>query len=157
MAITPAAARAMTVQELQAAMDRIGAEMDRTQAEMAGATNNLGVVVHEMGMRIQNDRRPILQNLYTTDRAAWRRIWDEQSRVAQCPVCLIERGPRVMWDGPMSSDVPTRCPHFLCTACWQNLYNRHEEGHTEEVRCPICRDDVTRWAEEQYGEVEAVD
>jgi hypothetical protein len=139
MATTPAAARAMTVEELQAAMDR-------TQAELTAATNNLGVIVHEMRLRSQNDRRPILQDLYFTDRAAWQRIWDEQGRVPECPVCHTERGPDMITDGPMNSDVPTRCPHFLCTACWQNLYNRYEEGHTEEVRCPICRDDVTRWA-----------
>ena len=63
--------------------------------------------------RSQNDRRPILQNLRTTNRAEWQRIWDEHSNLTQCPVCHEDRGPNVIWDSPMNSDVPMRCPHFL--------------------------------------------
>ena len=145
MPITPAAASRMTDQELMQAMDHVTVSMTWLQSELQ--VNNAEICVRQ-----SRDPRPILQQLKITDRAAWQRIWDD-GRVAQCPVCHAERGPGVIWDGPMNGDVPTRCPHFLCTACWQNLYDRYQEGRTAEVRCPICRDDVNRWAE-RYGETE---
>ena len=69
--------------------------------------------------------------------------WDRHWRMPEvCPVCHekpVDKGD--LWDGPMNSDIPTRCTHFLCVQCWTNVAARDDV-----VRCPVCRDDVTEFA-----------
>ena len=93
---------------------------------------------------VDHDTRPLITpRMREQSRQEWDRLWN-LNRTEECPVC--HEKPAV-WDGPMNSDIPTRCPHFLCTECWQNLYDRYASNTTDEVRCPICRDDVSNWAE----------
>ncbi len=47
-----------------------------------------------------------------TDQALSQEKWD-QFKDEPCPVYL-----RVSWDGPMNSEIPTRCNHWLCVECW---------------------------------------
>ena len=92
--------------------------------------------------------RPVLSpHLMTVARPLWQEKWDQHKDDA-CPVCLTEHGGDDVWDGPMNSDIPTRCNHWLCTACWDGLV----ESRPDEVRCPVCREDVTDWAA-RYCEV----
>ena len=63
----------------------------------------------------------------------WQRLWHQCP--TECPVC--HEKPDI-WDGPMNSDVPTRCTHWICVGCWAEISQR-------DRRCPICRDDLTVW------------
>ena len=86
--------------------------------------------------------RPVLtEHLRQVARPLWQEKWD-QHKNDPCPICLTEHGGDDVWDGPMNSDIPTRCNHWLCTACWDGLV----ETRPEEVRCPVCREDVTEWS-----------
>ncbi len=53
-----------------------------------------------------------------------------------------------VWDGPMNSDIPTRCAHWLCVPCWARIAAR-------DRRCPICREDLTMWVRRHDAEGEA--
>ena len=64
----------------------------------------------------------------------WQRLWD--SRPSECPICYDDAVD--IWDGPMNSDVPTRCTHWLCTQCWMKVSE-------DKKRCPLCRDDLSEW------------
>ena len=86
--------------------------------------------------------RPVLSpHLQDVARPFWQEKWD-QHKNDPCPVCLAEHGGNDVWDGPMNSDIPTRCNHWLCTACWDGVANAGQG----QVRCPVCREDVTDWA-----------
>ena len=86
--------------------------------------------------------RPVLTaHLREVARPLWQEKWD-QHKDEPCPICLTEHGGNDVWDGPMNSDLPTRCNHWLCTACWDGLV----DTRPDEVRCPVCREDVTEWA-----------
>ena len=88
------------------------------------------------------DPRPVLTPwLRENHRAFWQEKWDQHEN-DPCPVCLVEHGGDDVWDGPMNSDIPTRCNHWLCTACWHGLANV-----AAGVFCPVCREDVTEWAD----------
>ena len=95
--------------------------------------------------RISRTRPVMSPYLQEVARPFWQEKWD-QHKADPCPVCFAERGDNVVWDGPMNSAYPTRCNHWLCTACWQNLVD-HTPG---AVRCPVCREDVTDWAMGHY-------
>ena len=145
MPITQAAARAMTPQELHALLGR-------TTAELSVASSNVSIIVHEMGLRDQNELRPIIQDLLNTNRAEYFRLANEHNRMTQCPVCHeAVSGPNRLWDGPMNSALPTSRPHWMCTDCWQNLDDRSfGQGRAASVYCLICRDDVTGWARSRW-------
>ena len=49
----------------------------------------------------------------------------------------------------MNSDTLTRCTHWLCTGCWANLRARGQ------VRCPVCRSDVSERLLSHYPVVAA--
>ena len=43
-----------------------------------------------------------------------------------------------VWDGPMNSDIPTRCTPWICVPCWRRIADRDQ-------RCPICRENLSKW------------
>ena len=55
----------------------------------------------------------------------------------ECPVCN-ETGDEAVWRNPQQSQIPTRCNHYLCASCW-------EEVAMHDQRCPLCRTDVSGW------------
>ena len=63
---------------------------------------------------------------------SWVRLWDRH-RPEECPVCLQVPD---LWDGPLNSDVPTRCSHWACVDCWARVAEY-------DGRCPVCREDVS--------------
>lgn len=67
----------------------------------------------------------------------WQQIWDD-SKVSECPICTFAP-PHIVFDGPMNSDVPTRCTHWACTDCWDQLARRRD------FHCPLCRDCLAEW------------
>ena len=69
----------------------------------------------------------------------WQRLWDQ--RPAECPVC--HETPDI-WDGPMNSDVPTRCTHWACDGCWERIAHR-------DRRCPICGTSLRGWLSMPHG------
>ena len=58
-----------------------------------------------------------------------------------CSICFEEfSGDKmVLQDGPLNSDIPTDCCHWLCSHCWDQIY---DNGY---LRCPICLEDVSEW------------
>jgi hypothetical protein len=42
----------------------------------------------------------------------------------------------------------TKCGHSLCIPCWDGLHEVEDGGGDTEVPCPICRGDITTYAEE---------
>ena len=55
-----------------------------------------------------------------------------------------------IWDGPMNSDVPTRCTHWACVICWEEIAN-------SDKRCPICREDLSAWIRRHDAETSESD
>ncbi len=81
------------------------------------------------------DTRPLITpRMREENRAEWDRLWN-LNRTEECPVC--QEKPAV-WDGPMNSDIPTRCSHWICVPCWTRIAAR-------DGRCPICREDLSTW------------
>ncbi len=81
------------------------------------------------------DTRPLITlRMQVESRQEWDRLW-HLNKTEECPVC--HEKPDI-WDGPMNSDVPTRCTHWACVICWERIARR-------DKRCPICRDDLTDW------------
>ena len=81
------------------------------------------------------DERPLITPQFREqNREEWDRLWN-LNRTEECPVC--HEKPDI-WDGPMNSDVPTRCTHWACARCWVQINDR-------DKRCPICRDDLSDW------------
>ena len=161
-----ALATRMSDDQLNRAWNRATQEFEETSrnlrvAQRSTSTTSLGqaltasnraseaviAFLQEMNSRMSNDPRPELQRLHVTDPDKWQRIWDEHGSGTECPICNFPHEDDV-WDSPMNSDIPTRCPHFLCTACWQRIYTRNPT----ETQCPLCREDVTEWAKSRYDE-----
>ena len=81
------------------------------------------------------DTRPLITpRLREENRQEWDRLWN-LNRTEECPVCH-EKPP--VWDGPMNSDVSTRCTHWLCVLCWTRIAAR-------DRHCPIRREDLRLW------------
>ena len=82
-----------------------------------------------------HDTRPLITpRMREENRQEWDRLWN-LNRGEECPVCHERPG---IWDGPMNSDVPTRCTHWACVHCWAKIAER-------DKRCPICREDLSEW------------
>ena len=82
------------------------------------------------------DARPLISPLMQDENPEeWQRLWNLNSRDGQCDVC--HEVPDI-WDGPMNSNIPTRCTHWLCVECWYRIARR-------DRRCPTCRDDLSHW------------
>ena len=89
---------------------------------------------------VPDDRPLITPQLRRENRAEWDRLWT-LNKPDECPVC--HEDPDI-WDGPMNSDVPTRCTHWACLGCWAEIAAR-------DKRCPICRDDLSVWISRHDG------
>ena len=66
----------------------------------------------------------------------WHSLW---TKPAVCPICHenpLAKGDT--WDGPMTSDLPTRCTHWACAGCWRQIASA-------ERRCPVCHDALGEW------------
>ncbi len=86
------------------------------------------------------DSRPLID-------AQWREEHPEElSRLRRHPdACVICHERPDVWSSPLNGDLPTRCPHWACGACWSEIAER-------DRRCPICRDDLTEWLEAEFGQ-----
>jgi hypothetical protein len=60
------------------------------------------------------------------------------------PICLCCKAPVDILDGPMNSYIPTECPHYLNTTCWEELF---DDGRLE---CPLCFINVEDWLYSSY-------
>ena len=100
-------------------------------------------IIHSMVERrlelsaMDHDTRPLITpRMREENKQEWDRLW-HLNKTEECPVC--HEKPDI-WNGPMNSDVPTRCTHWACVGCWERI----EEN---DKRCPVCRDDLTDWFE----------
>lgn len=59
-----------------------------------------------------------------------------------CGICYEIEGR--VFDSPRESEMDSTCLHYLCTECWQSILD------TEDLRCPICRVDITDWITNYY-------
>ena len=81
------------------------------------------------------DTRPLITPRWRQENSEeWDRLWI-LNRTEECPVC--HEKPDI-WDGPMNSDVASRCTHWACVSCWARIAQR-------DKRCPVCRDDLSVW------------
>ena len=76
------------------------------------------------------DRRWIAQNV-----ELYKQLLER--RPTHCPVCYESFGEKEA-DGPLLSDIPSKCTHFLCKQCWEKVAITNTE-------CPICREDLSSW------------
>ena len=84
---------------------------------------------------VDRDTRPLITPLMREHSPQeWDRLWN-LNRTEEC--CVCHEKPDI-WDGPMNSEVPTRCTHWACVCCWQRIAGR-------DRRCPICREDLSEW------------
>ena len=60
-----------------------------------------------------------------------------------CPVCFEPFASKEAYS-PLMGDFPGSCTHFACEDCWDEI--RHRDS-----RCPMCREDVCRWTQAQFG------
>ena len=83
------------------------------------------------------DTRPLITDVWAAaNPAEWERLC--ASCPAECPVCFESR-PRNSMDAAFCHEtMSTRCTHWACLACWQQIGRR-------DRRCPICHDDLTAW------------
>ena len=89
--------------------------------------------------RADADPRPLISLQWREENDdEWNRRWG--NRPEECPVCLQKP---YIWDGPMNSNIPTRCTHWACVLCWAEIKER-------DNRCPVCRDDVSQWLQSHY-------
>ena len=88
-----------------------------------------------MALNTDHDTRLLITpSMREQKREEWERLWD-LNKTQECPVCLEKPD---IWDGPMNSDIDTRCTHWACVHCWERIA-QHDK------RCPVCRDDLTDW------------
>ena len=81
------------------------------------------------------DTRPLITPRWRQENSEeWDRLWI-LNMTEECPVC--QEKPDI-WDGPMNSDVASRCTHWACVSCWARIAER-------DKRCPVCRDDLSVW------------
>ena len=72
-----------------------------------------------------------------------------------CPICYerYRRGilPR---DGKCNSDLSTSCKHYICVQCCHKMYVMSCRAIIPGVpipqKCPICREDWTKWLHSNY-------
>ena len=85
----------------------------------------------------EDDPRPLITPLWRkANGAEWARLWQKP---AECPVC--HENPLAtgdLWDGPMTSDLPTRCTHWACIECWRQIASA-------DRRCPVCHEGLGEW------------
>ena len=82
------------------------------------------------------DTRPVITVAWRNENPIeWDLLWNGRNQT--CPVCLEIPD---LGDGPMNSDIATRCTHWACVECWKQIARY-------DGRCPICRDDVGVWLE----------
>ena len=80
------------------------------------------------------DTRPLITPRWRQENSEeWDRLWNLNR--TECPMC---HETEVIWDGPMNSDVASRCTHWACVSCWARIAQR-------DKRCPVCRDDLSVW------------
>ena len=69
---------------------------------------------------------------------------------AQCPVCMCDMidmgGCANSANSPLLGEVASRCTHFACWKCWQEIWIRDQRS----AKCPICRTNVYRWLLNSY-------
>ena len=83
------------------------------------------------------DQRPLIDIAWAAaNPERWQELW--RNTPAECPICSLEAA-RVVMDGPLNSDVPTRCTHWACDGCWDRLAFRGD------FHCPFCRDCLAAW------------
>ena len=63
----------------------------------------------------------------------------------ECADCHETAGCETVWRNPQQSQIPTRCNHYLCASCW-------EEVAMHDQRCPLCRTDVSEWIQRHLFE-----
>lgn len=59
-----------------------------------------------------------------------------------CVICFESED--LIYDGPSNSDIPTKCMHYFCIYCWEEMYDRNI------TTCPLCREDVKHWLYSHY-------
>lgn len=62
----------------------------------------------------------------------------------ECPICMRNYSELVK-DSPANSDcIEINCKHWLCTDCWQKLYD------LDQWHCPFCRECLCDWISSHY-------
>lgn len=69
-----------------------------------------------------------------------------------CRICSEVFGERVLKDGPQNSDIQLDCYDWLCTECWQRIYDTHRFQNADSVFCPLCHSDITIWIYSNYND-----
>ena len=70
-----------------------------------------------------------------------------ERRPTHCPVCYesFSGKDKANADSPLLSDIPSKCTHWLCKACWEKVASTNAE-------CPICREYLSAWLLQQKSE-----
>jgi hypothetical protein len=92
--------------------------------------------IGDMEDRVGNSRPLITPQWRHANVNWWFSLW---TKPAVCPMCHENPSAKGdTWDGPMTSDLPTRCTHWACAGCWRQIASA-------ERRCPVCHDALGEW------------
>ena len=94
----------------------------------------------ELTMNEYNKALRKIKALTKLNRLLMNEIESKQSSL-ECPVCYCSN---VIVDSPENSPFMLGCKHYLCVDCWYELCKRGD------VKCPMCRRDLTKWLEWFY-------
>ena len=102
------------------------------------------VAILEFNMNEYDQAHRKLSVLIDLKRLLMNEIESKQSSL-ECPVCYCSN---VIVDSPENSPFKLGCKHYLCVECWCELCKRGD------VKCPMCRRDLTKWLEWFYDKFE---
>ena len=75
---------------------------------------------------------------------------ENENNESCCAICRnTYEETHTPYDGPSNSDIPTRCRHFLCVECWEQVYKVGLDD-SGTYKCPFCREDITSWICSHY-------
>jgi hypothetical protein len=89
------------------------------------------------------DGRPFIDRAWVADNPdAYKELIKHPE---QCPICMEDMCGVGDHDdsanSPLLGEVASRCTHFACNSCWQQIWFRDQRS----AKCPICRTNLYRW------------
>lgn len=92
------------------------------------------------------------QDIFYENRELWIKLWEKNEKYIiingvkykQCNLCKdnCKINSQLIFDGPMNSNIPSKCIHWACINCWNKMYINNE------YNCPWCNENLYLWMKE---------
>ena len=93
------------------------------------------------------------QDIFYENKELWIKLWKKNEKYIiingikyqQCNLCKdnYKINPQIIFNGPMNSNILSKCIHWACVNCWHKMYDNNE------YKCPWCNENLYLWMEEQ--------